>query len=166
MANRVVTKICGEEFTFLAEDPAEYVQKVSAYVHEQMTGVLNSAKVGRTQGAILTAVNIADELFKTREADEQLRSQIKGYLEESSRNKAEISDLKREVLRLQKAQKKLEKQEGEKEKPARTTKSRTSRAKTVLAPAPVETAEPVEEPAESPEVEAEAAVLPEDGAEA
>ena len=101
MANRVVISICGEEYTFIADESAAYMQKVGSYVSEKMEEVLSSAKVGRTDAAILTAANIADELFKAQTASEQLRSQIKGYLDEAGRAQSEVSELKREVFRLQ-----------------------------------------------------------------
>ena len=101
MANRVTINICGEEYTFIADESATYMQKVGTYVGEKMEEVLNTAKVGRTDAAILTAANIADELFKSQAASEQLRSQIKGYLDEASRAQSEVSELKREIFRLQ-----------------------------------------------------------------
>lgn len=101
MANRVVVSICGEEYTFVADESAAYMQKVGSYVSGKMNEVLNSAKVGRTDAAILTAANIADELFKAQAAAEQLRGQIKGYLDEAGKAQAEVSELKREVFRLQ-----------------------------------------------------------------
>ena len=101
MANRVVVTICGEDYTFVAEESAAYTQKVAAYVNDKMEEVLKSIKVGRTDAAILTAANIADELFKAQVASEQLRSQIKGYLDEASKAQAEVSELKREIFRLQ-----------------------------------------------------------------
>ena len=101
MANRVTINICGEEYTFIADESATYMQKVGTYVIEKMEEVLNTAKVGRTDAAILTAANIADELFKSQTASEQLRSQIKGYLDEASRAQSEVSELKREIFRLQ-----------------------------------------------------------------
>ena len=101
MANRVVVSICGEEYTFVADETASYMQKVGNYVGDKMSEVLNSAKVGRTDAAVLTAANIADELFKAQAAADQLRSQIKGYLDEAGKAQAEVSELKREVFRLQ-----------------------------------------------------------------
>lgn len=101
MANRVVVNICGEEYTFIAEESASYMQRVGAYVGDKMQEVLSSTKVGRTDAAVLTAANIADELFKAQTAAEQLRSQIKGYLDEASKAQSEVSELKREVFRLQ-----------------------------------------------------------------
>ena len=101
MANRVVVNICGEEYTFIAEESASYMQRVGAYVGDKMQEVLSSTKVGRTDAAVLTAANIADELFKAQAAAEQLRSQIKGYLDEASKAQSEVSELKREIFRLQ-----------------------------------------------------------------
>lgn len=100
MANRVSITICGEEYTFVAEESASYMQKVGTYVGDKMAEVLSTAKVGRTDAAVLTAANIADELFKAQATAEQLRSQIKGYLDEAGRAQAEVSELKREVFRL------------------------------------------------------------------
>ena len=51
--------------------------------------------------AVLTAVNIADERFKEREASENLRRQLKDLLEENSRLKGELSEAKREIFKLQ-----------------------------------------------------------------
>lgn len=104
MANRVVITICGEEYTFVAEESASYMQKVGTYVGDKMFEILNSAKVGRTDAAILTAANIADELFKAQAAAEQLRTQIKDYLDQAGKAQAEASELRRELFRLQQKQ--------------------------------------------------------------
>ena len=101
MANRVVVTICGEDYTFVAEESTSYMQKVGAYVGDKMNEILNTAKVGRTDAAVLTAANIADELFKSQAVAEQLRGQIKGYLDEAGKAQAEVSELKREIFRLQ-----------------------------------------------------------------
>ena len=84
MANRVVITICGEEYTLVADETSAYMQKVGSCGSDKMTEGMNDAKVGRTDAAVLTAVNLTDELFKSQAAAEQLRSQIKGYLDEAS----------------------------------------------------------------------------------
>ena len=94
-------RICGEEYTFVAEESASYMQRVGAYVDEKMSELLETAKVGRTDAAVLTAANIADELFKEREAGEGLRRQLKECLDDASRARNEVSELKRELFKLQ-----------------------------------------------------------------
>ena len=101
MKNRVTMTICGEDYNFVADESPEYMEKVGSYVSEKMDAILTGAKVGRTDAAVLTAANIADELFKSYDASEKLRAQIKDSVDEASRAQAEVSELKREVFRLQ-----------------------------------------------------------------
>ena len=51
--------------------------------------------------AVLAAVNIADDMLKQQGSTENLRSQLKGYLDEANRAKAELSECKREIFKLQ-----------------------------------------------------------------
>lgn len=101
MENHVVMTICGEDYKIVASESAAYMQKVGSYVDGKMQAVLSGARVGRVDAAVLTAANIADELFKEQAASEQLRGQIKGYLDEAAKAQNEASELKREVFRLQ-----------------------------------------------------------------
>ncbi len=101
MENRVTVSICGEEYTFVAEEAPSYMQKVGAYVGTKMEEMLTGAKVGRTDAAVLAATNITDELFKEREASEALRRQLKEYIDEAAQAKSEASELKRELFKLQ-----------------------------------------------------------------
>jgi len=101
MENRVTVSICGEDYTFVAEEAPSYMQKVGSYVNTKMDEMLTGAKVGRTDAAVLAAANIADELFKEREASEALRRQLKQYLDEAAQAKNEASELKRELFKLQ-----------------------------------------------------------------
>ena len=74
MENRVTVSICGEDYTFVAEEAPSYMQKVGSYVNTKMDEMLTGAKVGRTDAAVLAAANIADELFKERETSLSLDS--------------------------------------------------------------------------------------------
>lgn len=93
--------ICGEEYTLVAEENAAYMEKVGSLVDEKMTEVMESAHVGRTDAAVLAALNMADELLKAQEASENLRRQLKTYLDEATRAKNEASDLKRQLFKAQ-----------------------------------------------------------------
>ena len=101
MANRVTMNICGEEYTLVAEESAAYMQKVGSLVDTKMTEVMTGTRVGRTDAAVLAALNIADELYKTQEASENLRRQVKAYLDEAAQAKNEVSELKRQLFKAQ-----------------------------------------------------------------
>ena len=101
MENKITISICGQEYTFAAEETPSYMQKVAAMVDARMGAILQGTHVSRPDAAVLTAVNIADELLKSQSAAENLRAQLKGYLDEASKAKNEASELRREVFRLQ-----------------------------------------------------------------
>lgn len=101
MKNRVTVTIAGQEYTLVATEEEGYVEKVAQHVDAQMKQVLEGARVSLVDGAVLTAVNIADEYFKEVEASENLRRQLKEYLEEATKLKMELSEAKREIFKLQ-----------------------------------------------------------------
>ena len=101
MANRVTMSICGEEYTLVAEESSAYMEKVGALVDKKMSELMDAAHMGRGDAAVLAAVNIADELFKAQESAENLRRQLKTYLDEAAQAKAEISELKRQLFKAQ-----------------------------------------------------------------
>jgi cell division protein ZapA len=93
--------ICGEEYTLVADESSAYMEKVGALVDQRMAELMEAAHMGRSDAAVLAAVNIADELFKAQESAENLRRQLKTYLDEATQAKAEASELKRQLFRAQ-----------------------------------------------------------------
>ena len=96
MKNKITVSIAGQEYTMVAAEGEDYVRRVAAHVDSQMREVLSQA-----DGAVLAAMNIADQYFKEQEAAENLRRQIKEYLEEATKLKMELSEAKREIFKLQ-----------------------------------------------------------------
>ncbi|MBQ3532683.1 MAG: cell division protein ZapA [Oscillospiraceae bacterium] len=94
MANRVTMSICGQEYTLVAEENAAYMEKVGELVDKKMAELMDAAHVGRSDAAVLAAVNLADDLFKAQDNADNLRRQLKAYLDE-------ISDLKRQLFKAQ-----------------------------------------------------------------
>ncbi len=101
MSNRIAVTIDGREYTIIAAEEAEYVQKVAAHVDSQIKTVIEGSRVSSVDGATLAAMNIADQYFREMQASENLRRQLKEYLEEGAKQKLEISELKREIFKLQ-----------------------------------------------------------------
>ena len=101
MANKVTMNICGQEYTLVADESAAYMEKVGALVDEKMRQVLDALHVSQTDAAVLAAVNLADELLKNQAAAENLRRQVKNYLDEATQAKKEASELKRQLFKAQ-----------------------------------------------------------------
>ena len=101
MENRITVNICGTDYTLMAEESPSYMQKVAALVDARMGEIMASGRISRMDAAVLAAANIADELLKQQSSTENLRSQLKGYLDEANRAKSELSECKREIFKLQ-----------------------------------------------------------------
>ena len=83
MANRVTMSICGTEYILVAEEDAAYMEKIGNMVDAEMQKLMDSAHMSRDAAAVLAAVNLADQLTKAQENAENLRRQVKTYLDVS-----------------------------------------------------------------------------------
>jgi len=104
--NKVTVTIDGQEYTLVAAEDAAYMKKVAAHVDEKLREVRSGGKVAGTDAAVLAGLNLADEYFKALETAENLRAQIKGYLEETKTLNDQLSEAKREIFKLQNQQRK------------------------------------------------------------
>lgn len=101
MKNKVVVSIAGQEYTMVAVEDENYVRKVAAHVDGQVREVLDQGRLSLADGAVLAALNIADQYFREQAAAENLRRQVKEGLEEAAKLKSELSECKREIFKLQ-----------------------------------------------------------------
>ncbi len=99
--NRVTVTIAGQSYNLVAGEDTAYMEKVASLVDDKMNEVLSSSGASTTEAGVLAALNIADEYYKALKGAENLRAQIKEYLEENAALKDQISELKREVFKLQ-----------------------------------------------------------------
>lgn len=106
MTNRVTVTIGNQSYTLVTPEESSYVKEIAAYVDQQLEQVMEGSPFSISDGAILTAMNVAEQFFKEREAADNLRNQLKEYLDEASRLKLELAESKREIFRLQNDQKK------------------------------------------------------------
>ena len=68
VAESVTVQIYGEQYTVKAGDDGDYIRDVARIVDEKMREIAASGKVVATSKiAILAALNIADDLVRTRE---------------------------------------------------------------------------------------------------
>lgn len=109
MENRITVNICGTDYTLMAEESPAYMQKVAAMVDLKMGELMSTGRISRMDAAVLAAMNIADEMLKQQSSTENLRGQLKGYLDDANRAKNELSECKREIFKLQQQIAKLKK---------------------------------------------------------
>lgn len=88
--NKVVVRIAGKDYTLVGSESDEYIQKIGLYIDRKMVEILRmNSRLSTSMAAVLTAVNIADDLFKALESESQLKKENKKYQEELDRLKEE-----------------------------------------------------------------------------
>ena len=106
---RVEVKINGVEYVLVTNEPEEYVQRVALLVNKRMGQILEGNKTLSTaMTAVLTAINIADDLLKSEEANDSLREELTHYTENSRTAGSELEQKKLEVEKLKEDMHKLQ----------------------------------------------------------
>ena len=98
--NRVTVTIAERQFTLLTEEEAEFTQKVAHHLDGKLTELLSGGKLSLLDACILGALNATEDYLKEQESSENLRRQLKEYLEESTKLKLELSEARREIFAL------------------------------------------------------------------
>ena len=73
---RTTVRIAGREYTIASTDSAEYVSRVAAWVDRRMSELAAATKLPAPQLAVLTAVNAADDMMKSRDEIRRLRAEL------------------------------------------------------------------------------------------
>lgn len=74
--NRAVVTVHGREYTLLGEEPTDYMQRVAAYVDRRMSEISFSAPLSEDRLMALTALNLADELLKSKDEVAAMRREM------------------------------------------------------------------------------------------
>ncbi len=90
MKNKITVTIAGQDYTLLADQDASAAIKIAQHVDKKLMEIMNDSRLSLADGAILAAMNIAEDYFKEQEAAENLRHQLKEYVEVSSKTKQEV----------------------------------------------------------------------------
>lgn len=99
--NKVVIRIAGNDYTLVGVESEEYIQKVGLYIDRKMNEILmRNSRLSTSLAAVLTALNVADDFFKSRERETALRGENEKINEEIELLKMENKLLKEEKEEL------------------------------------------------------------------
>lgn len=71
--NKVTITVHGVEYVLVGEETPEYMQRVAAYVDRRMEEAEVLGRIGEQRLAVLTALNVTDELMKARREIDQYK---------------------------------------------------------------------------------------------
>lgn len=101
MENKVTLKIAGRSYTLVANEDTIYMEQVGKHVDTKVREVVGESKMSLIDGALLGALNIADEYFKLIATNQELHDKVKEHLEENATLKLQMMELTRKNFELQ-----------------------------------------------------------------
>lgn len=101
--NKIRLEICGCELTLCSDDSETYIRSIGDEVRQAISDTLEqNSRFSVTMAAVITALNYCDASHKAAESADNLRTQIKNYLEDSSHARMDAEESHRELERVQK----------------------------------------------------------------
>ena len=107
--SKVRLNICGSSYVVATTENESYMQNLAERLNLDMNELMASSKsVSITTAAVMTALNYRDELEKASGSADNMRRQIKDYLEDAASAKMAAEELRREVASQRKRIEELE----------------------------------------------------------
>jgi cell division protein ZapA (FtsZ GTPase activity inhibitor) len=101
--NRIKLNICGCECALCSDDSENYIRSIGDEVQKAIDDLMaKNERISVTLAAVITALSYCDESHKAASTAENLRSQIKNYLEDSSHARMDAEESRRELERMKK----------------------------------------------------------------
>lgn len=73
---KTTVKIAGHEYNIVSTDTPDHIQRVAAYLDRRMTDLATATRLAPNMVAVLTAMNIADEMLKAQDENVRLRQEL------------------------------------------------------------------------------------------
>ncbi len=73
---RTTVRIAGKEYTIASYDTEAYVNRVADWVNRRMEELGAATKLPAAELAVLTAVNAADDMMKSRDEIRRLKAEL------------------------------------------------------------------------------------------
>ncbi len=73
---KTTVRIGGRDYTMVGVDSEEHIKRVAVYVDRRMEELTLSTRLPQPMIAVLTAMNIADELIKAQDENTRLRKEL------------------------------------------------------------------------------------------
>ena len=107
--SKVRLNICGSSYVVSTTENESYMQNLADRLNLDMNELMASSKsVSITTAAVMTALNYRDELEKASGSADNMRRQIKDYLEDAASAKMAAEETRRENASLKRRVDELE----------------------------------------------------------
>lgn len=96
--NRIKIILAGKEYTIQTEESGSYVKQLAESLNKKIEEFVQANEsVSMTSASMLVALGLMDDCIKASSDKDNLRKQVIDYLEEATRSRTEITELKKEL---------------------------------------------------------------------
>ena len=96
--NKVKITICGKEYSLQTDERPAYVQQLAGRLDHKITEMMeNNDTLSLSSAAILVGLSLMDDSYKTTSDMDNIRGEIRNYVEEGGTARAEADSLRREL---------------------------------------------------------------------
>lgn len=100
--NIVTVKINGIEYNLKGEEKEEYLHKVAAYVDRKIKSISGTnSKLSTTSAAVLTAVNVVDEMFKYERSYTKLELEVERLTNSERLLNEQLENQRRQIQHME-----------------------------------------------------------------
>ena len=92
--NRVTITICGKEYTLQTDESPDYVRQLAARLDRRISDMMETSDIiSLSSAAILVGLSLMDDSYKTTSNIDNIRGEIRNYVEEAGKARAEADQL-------------------------------------------------------------------------
>lgn len=73
---RVTIRVAGKDYNMTSSDSEAYVRRVAAYVDRKIGELTLATRLPAADAAVLTAITLADDVFKAQDENTRLRREL------------------------------------------------------------------------------------------
>lgn len=150
MVNKYKITVCNKDYTLVSEESKDYTVKLGMTLDKKIKELkVKFPSLSVTDCAVLTAMDCMDELIKANQNIDNIRSQIKDYVDDAGRARNQANASQREINALKEKVAALEKELSERTNfdAAKTTEETVSAEDIISQDIREAIAKPVERPA-------------------
>ena len=98
--NKITVFVAGHKLTLITQESEKYVTDIASKVETAINSLFSSSNMSKEKCAVMAALDFCDDEFKSRMALSEIKEQIKDYIEDTSKLRAENDALKAEIAKL------------------------------------------------------------------
>lgn len=99
--NRIKIYLAGKEYTIQTDESVSYVKKLAEALDLKIEDFMSqNDTISVTSASMLVALGLMDDCVKASSDKDNLRKQVIDYLEEATKSRTEIMELKKEIATL------------------------------------------------------------------